>query len=129
MKKIAKRKLAQIAKKYDLNLVVLFGSYASGHPVKRESDVDIALRTTRNLTTEEEIALVGELSLIFPSEIDITFIGEADSVLIYEIARDGIPLYEKNPDSFIEFQLFATKLSDDDKRYRELAKEYVLREK
>ena len=127
--KIPKQKLTQIARKYGLNLIVLFGSYAARRLLKQESDIDIAIRTTRRLTAEEEIALISQLSLLFPAEIDITFLNEADSVLVYEIARDGIPLYEQNPDSFIEFQLYATKVSEDEQRYRELAKEYVLERK
>lgn len=127
--RISKRKLTQIVKKYGLNLIVLFGSYATRRLPKQESDIDIAIRTTRRLTAEEEIDLISQLSLLFPAEIDITFLNEADSVLICEIARDGIPLYEQNPDSFVEFQLYATKVSEDEQRYRELAKEYVLERK
>ncbi|MDI6689144.1 MAG: nucleotidyltransferase domain-containing protein [Actinomycetota bacterium] len=126
--RLPKRKLAKIAKEYNLNLIVLFGSYAT-HLPKRGSDIDIAIRTTRHLTSKEEIALISQLSLLFPTEIDVTFINEADSVLIYEIARDGIPLYEENPDSFVEFQLYATKVSEDEQKYRELTKEYVLKGK
>ena len=123
---LSKGKLKKIAKKYGLNLVVLFGSSVTSPKLKPPGDIGLAVRKTTVLASEEEISLIEELSLIFPQEIDVTFINEADSVLIYEIARDGEPLYEAEPYGFLNFQIYATKVSEDDRRYRELTKKYVL---
>lgn len=52
--------LEPIAKKYEIDLAVLFGSRATGR-VHSESDWDIAVRSRRVLSLEERLELIGDI--------------------------------------------------------------------
>ena len=122
---IDNEKLQEIAKKFELVLIVLFGSYARGH-ANPESDVDIAIQTKLR---EPKGEAVGERSehdwqwefdlikdLVFALDcgnLDIVFINSADPLLMFEIATDGIPLYEADEGKFQDFQIYAAKRHND----------------
>jgi predicted nucleotidyltransferase len=62
---IDNKKLQEIAKKYELVLIILFGSYARGH-ANPESDVDIAVRTKlREHDWQWEFDLIRDLVFAF----------------------------------------------------------------
>ena len=46
VEEIDQAKLREVAQRYDLDLIILFGSYARGRE-GRDSDVDLAVHTTR----------------------------------------------------------------------------------
>jgi len=62
MYQVNSQRLAEIAQRYDLDLVIVFGSQAQGqaHP---GSDIDVAVRWIRRdwEDVERELALIGEL--------------------------------------------------------------------
>jgi predicted nucleotidyltransferase len=62
MYEVNSQKLAEIAQRYDLDLVIVFGSQARGqaHP---GSDIDVAVRWIKRdwEDVERELALIGEL--------------------------------------------------------------------
>lgn len=104
-----KKELKNIAKKYDIDLFVLFGSYATGR-VHLYSDMDIAYRTKKLLALEEESQLILDLSTVFQQgQIDLVNINAAPPLLRYAVCKDGILLYEKEPYNFASFSTFAFK--------------------
>jgi len=58
--KINKGKIKEIAQKYNLEMVLLFGSQVNGR-TKPDSDIDIAYSAQKLLSTDEKIGLNKEL--------------------------------------------------------------------
>ena len=103
------KEFENIAKKYGVDLFVLFGSYATGQ-THTHSDVDIAYRAKQPLTLERESQLALDISMIFQQEqIDIVNINTAPPLLRYAIFKSGVLLYEKEPHIFASFSTFAFK--------------------
>ncbi len=97
--------IQQIADKFSLDLIILFGSQATGK-THSESDWDIAVKGYHVLTMDQRIDLIGEFEKHFPN-VDIVDIRRADPLLLACIASDGKPLYERDPLNFAEFKLYA----------------------
>lgn len=113
-----RRRMARIAKRYGLDLIVLFGSQRKGGTTAR-SDVDVAvLWTTRprpivrkpwRPSLLREGALVNDLSdaLTVGDNLDLAVLNDASPLLLWEVARHGLCLYEAAPGRFEEFWLYA----------------------
>ena len=91
-----KKLLASVAEQYQLNFVILHGSYATGRS-RPDSDVDIAVVRKQALSFDELTKLQGELAGIFGDtatrELDIKSLYGADPFLRHEVVRDGLLLY------------------------------------
>ena len=91
-----KSKISGLAEKYNLNLVVLFGSQVTGktHP---QSDIDIAFSSERHLSLREiaemESEMAKELQL---KDIELIDLKMAPPLLLKQIAQKSILLYERN---------------------------------
>lgn len=113
--------LRRVARNYGLNVVVLFGSYASRR-TRAGSDVDIAvrLRPGRVHADSLKLELAGALERVFPqrAEVDVVFLNEASSLLLFQVATTGRPLYERQPLLFWQFQSYAARGYEDDFKYR-----------
>lgn len=111
--KIDKNLIKKIAKKYDLNFLVLFGSQATGKTHK-QSDVDIAYSAKKELNYRQEYYLTGELlrSLHLNPKIrtDLVDLNNVSPLLAKEVAFTGKLLAEITPHSFARFQMYAFKL-------------------
>ncbi len=113
--------LRRVARKYGLDLVVLFGSHASRR-ARAGSDVDIAVRRRpgRAHANSLKLELAGAMEQVFPerAEVDVVFLNEASSLLLFQVATTGRPLYERQPLLFWQFQSYAARRYDDDFKYR-----------
>ena len=113
--------LKQVARTYGLDLVVLFGSHASGRG-RAGSDVDIAVRRQAGRIRPDSLKLeiASALERAFPevAEVDVAFLNEASSLLLFQVATTGRPLYERQPLIFWQFQSYAARRYDDDYKYR-----------
>ena len=123
---IDNEKLQEIAKKYELVLIVLFGSYARGY-ANPESDVDIAVQTKlREHDWQWEFDLIKDLVFALDcGNLDIVFINSANPLLMFEIATDGIPLYEADEGKFQDFQIYAAKRHNDAFKIYQLEQLYL----
>ena len=114
-------RLKRVARKCGLDLVVLFGSHASGRG-RAGSDVDIAVRRQPGRIEPDSLKLeiAGALERAFPeaAEVDVAFLNEASSLLLFQVATTGRPLYERHPLLFWQFQSYAARRYDDDYKYR-----------
>ena len=130
MLKVSQKRLKQLARQHGLDLVVLFGSQASGR-AHTGSDVDVAVRIKpgRTLSADARLALAGDFDSVFPDAalVDVSFLNEAGSLLLYEVATRGRPLYERAPLSFWQFQSYAARRYDDDYKYRLRREAYLER--
>ncbi len=130
-------KLCQVTERYELDLIVLFGSYAKGR-ARRGSDMDIAVHTTQNgfgqgnPSSEAfwEINLIADLSRVIPAPegIDLVILNQVDSAtLLYEVSAYGIPIYQREPTDFHQFRSYAARRFYDDAKFRQWGWEYLKR--
>jgi predicted nucleotidyltransferase len=113
-------KLKEIAVKYHIDLVVLFGSFAKGRAIK-ESDVDIAVfRKGQQVSYIDQISLSGEFNQLFKNNnIDISVISSNNPVLMFNILRNGKVLYQEDSNLFDGLKLYSWKLLVESKYFRD----------
>jgi len=91
-----KPKINNLAKKYNLSLVILYGSHARGK-VHKESDIDIAVLGARPIPFEKLIDLNNEFAEIFKvKEIDVKSLHNTNFLFRYQVMYKGILLYGKS---------------------------------
>ncbi len=126
-----RRSIADIARKRDLSLVVLFGSVAANTP-RPDSDIDIAVKfgggdpgLLRILEVQEEIS-----GLFRGRKIDLAVLNRADPLFMKKIAERCEFLYAE-PGEAAAFLLMAFKRYQDHRKYldmeRKFAAEYAKR--
>ncbi len=101
-----KKLLAHVAEQYQLDFVILHGSYATGRQ-KPDSDVDIAVVRKQPLLFDELTKLHGALAEVFGDtakrELDLKPLYGADPFLRHEVVRDGQLLYG-DPTAYEEYK-------------------------
>ena len=126
--------MQQVADRYQLDLVVLFGSYARGRS-RPDSDLDVAIHTTRqdygkrDPDTEAfwEMELFADLNGVFqaPEGLDLVVLNRVDSTVLFEVARYGIPFYQREPAKFHRFRSYAARRFYDDAKFRRWGWEFL----
>jgi len=92
-----------------VRLAVAFGSRARGDAYPT-SDLDIAVELTPGSSLIDIGALVDRITTLTALKVDIVELSglpESDPLMAYNIAKDGIPLIEETPGSFLEFRNLA----------------------
>lgn len=98
-----------LAKKYDIKLIILFGSRAKSR-FGFKKDIDIAILTQRRFGTQDEYDMFKDFIQFFKSDnLDFAILNFASPLLRFQVAKDGKPLYEKEQGEFRKFQLMAIK--------------------
>jgi len=119
------KKIIELAEKYGLSLVVLFGSQATGK-THRDSDIDIAYISQKKLDFDAKSSLNSDLTGVFGNDrVDIVDIKTANPLLLRAIVRDAVVLYEKSKNIFDNIYVYAFKLYEEPKPLFELRK-YLL---
>jgi predicted nucleotidyltransferase len=96
-------RLGDLADKYQLDLILMFGSRLTGN-VHPESDVDIAVYGRRILSETEKIQLIYELSNIFHTDdIDLVDLRAASPFLKKEVFKNCKILLQR--DAMLLYQL------------------------
>lgn len=109
--KVQKLKIENIAKKFHLKLVMLFGSFANGKN-REDSDLDIAILGLNGIFFDEQIELTNEFSLIFNKNIDLSVLNNANPLLLFQVSKNSILLFG-NDEEFSKFKLYAFKAYND----------------
>jgi len=89
---LQKLKIAKIAKKFHLKLIVVFGSFASGKN-RVDSDLDIAILGIKEISFSEQINLINEFSRVFNKNIDLSILNNVNPLLLFEVSKNSILLY------------------------------------
>jgi predicted nucleotidyltransferase len=89
-----------------IELVVLFGSAATGRARPR-SDLDVAVRGDGPVDLDALYLLLGPR--LGTDRLDLVDLRTAGSVLAFEVARHGQPLFERAPGAFRSFQALASR--------------------
>ncbi len=98
-------KLLEIANKFGLELIVLFGSRARG-TFSTESDSDFGVRALKTLPKETLLDVARALDAVSPNA-EVVDLREAGPLLLGAIAKDGKLLYESQTSLFAEFKIRA----------------------
>ena len=103
--------IRKILDKYSLNLVILFGSQATGH-THPKSDTDMAFLSDKLLGPSE----IARMCFAFSNELRIrdlecTDLHSAPPLLLKQVALKGILLYEREPHTHARFKIYALKRS------------------
>jgi predicted nucleotidyltransferase len=104
-----KPEVKKLAEKYHLSLVVLFGSQVSGitHP---QSDVDFAFLPEKRMSLIE----IAKMQIVFSQRLklknlELVDLRAAPPLLLKQIAKKSVLLYEKEPFLFANFKIYALK--------------------
>lgn len=114
----------QLCDKYNLSLVILHGSYVNGI-ITSKSDIDIGFLGEPAIIEEKYFDILRDFSSIFGDKFDPVFINGAEAMITYQVALNGIPLYEKTKGLFNTFKLGALARYLDTKKFRILEKNYI----
>jgi predicted nucleotidyltransferase len=97
--------IEQLAHKYSLDLVIMFGSRARAE-ARADSDTDIAVRGARELSRDDELTIATELDSLYPN-VDLCDVRKASPLLLGAIGHDGRLLYQSTDGLFENFKIFA----------------------
>ena len=104
-----KNGFGQIARKYGIKLVILFGSRAKD-TTGLKGDSDIAILTQKSLNDQKEYNMFQDFIQFFRSDnLDLAVLNFASPLLRFQVAKDGQLLYERQKGDFQNFQLMAIK--------------------
>ena len=104
-----KQKIQEVAKRYGLKLILLFGSQVTGK-IHKESDFDIAYLPEKNLSYDDKIDINFQFTLIFPQEryrVDTVNIKKVKPLLLYGIFRKCQVLYAQDDLVFPTYRVYA----------------------
>lgn len=79
----------------NIEVVYLFGSAATGK-MRRTSDLDIAIMSTRQIDGFEKITMETELSNLLQIDVDLVIFHQAQVLLQHQILKHGRLLYERD---------------------------------
>lgn len=115
--------MLEIAEKFQLNLLILIGSYGTDDFRPGESDIDLAFLSDNS--RDQQLDLINELSRTFKySKIDLIDLQKASGLLKYEVANKGRLLYEQSEGFFERYKLYCYRYYYDTQKFRQLKKEY-----
>ncbi|MEW6407343.1 MAG: nucleotidyltransferase domain-containing protein [Patescibacteria group bacterium] len=120
-----KEQIAQIAREYYLKLILIFGSQVS-KKTHRQSDLDIGIWVTKDISFEKHLLLISRLKEIFHINPDVTILNEADPLLLQKILENNLVLYG-NPRDLAEFKMYAFFRFCDFKPYFDIEEKTVSR--
>ena len=108
-----KSRVENLAHKYGLNLLFLFGSQITGQTHK-ESDFDFGYIANRDLSMEEEGRLIIELMPVARVRderiINLVSFKRAKPLLLYSALNNAQLLYEREAGYFAGYQAYAFKI-------------------
>ncbi len=122
-----KPKIAELAKRYGLTLVVLFGSQVTGK-THRESDVDVAYMSERKLSFDDEAFLNFNLTEIFHNDkVSLVNMKAASPLLLKQVVTNAVVLHERTPHLFVEMFLYGLRIYEEAQPIFELRDAYLTR--
>ena len=119
------QKIAGIAKKYGLRLILLFGSRVSG-TLNKESDFDVAYLPKKLLSFNKEVKLNYEFTEIFGNDhVDTVDLSRAKPLLLYGIFKQPRILFQIDNLIFSRYRAYAFKKYVESKPLYELKFRYI----
>lgn len=122
-------KIGQIAKKYKIKLVYLYGSHARGQQTPM-SDIDLAVLFEDDLADEKyldnKLNFGGEIEKAFNlRDVDVRALNNYSPRFRFTVYQEGKLIYTKDEDTRIDFQLKAFHDYQDIKHIYEISDYYL----
>lgn len=118
-----KPKIEKLAKKYNLSLVILFGSRAEQKFLHKESDFDVAYLAKKDLDLMDESKLICDLMPVFGSDkIDLTNLKKAGPLLMKQIFSSHKILFCKDLTQYHQYKIYSMKKYIEDKSLFDLTR-------
>ncbi|MCX6763865.1 MAG: nucleotidyltransferase domain-containing protein [Candidatus Moranbacteria bacterium] len=115
-----KLKIAKIAEKFHLKLVLIFGSFANGKN-RKDSDLDMAVLGSKKISFNEQVDLINEFSSVFHKNIDLSILNRTNPLLLFEASKNSLLLYGSR-EEFMQFKLRAFNAYNDYAPFFEMEK-------
>jgi predicted nucleotidyltransferase len=118
-------RVRQLCLQHHLSLAVLFGSY-TGQKTDQNSDVDIAVMPEQPDTEVDLLQLIVDIESMYNKTVDLVLLSsKTDSLILFEIFRNGRLLYEKEAGLFDAQFVRACKLYYDTAPLRIMESQYL----
>ena len=120
------KKIKKIGKDFNLNLLLVYGSYAKGNQ-RKDSDLDIAFLGNAPIDFDAYFRLHSALANVFGDmgrDLDAVDLYKKDPLFLHQVAKNSQLLYGSAID-YNEFRAFAFRNYMDSKDIRELEKTLV----
>src|SRR5437773_4753843 len=106
----------------DVRLIILFGSAAKDR-ANSHSDVDVAILADG--AADLDAAYLALAPVLRSNRLDLVDLQHAGPLLMFEVARSGVPLFEREPGTFRQFQSLAIRRYADTKKLRDAQKRAI----
>ena len=93
-----------LKEKLNCEAIILFGSYARGDQ-RQDSDVDIAIKTKKEISKKEIFELTQELEQLLKKDVDLVDLNAISDSFRYEILMNGQILYCEDSYKFDLYKL------------------------
>lgn len=100
-----KIELKKVSEKYNIKLMLVFGSVATGND-RADSDMDIGILFEKEIDFSGHLRVQGELQNIFQKKIDIAILNHANPLLMSEVSKNPILLYGDKKE-LLKFRLYS----------------------
>lgn len=103
---------------FNIDLAFLYGSYASGHPMK-ESDIDVAVLSDKEMNEDMAFDIVSSISLELTEQLkreaNVLYIDTElpKPMLHYNAIVHGIPVFIKDFEQYVDVRLKAIAMMED----------------
>ncbi len=119
-----KQQLIDLAGAYELDLLVLLGSYGTQNFASGISDIDLAFLSRKKLQINEYLQLVKDFSGFFEyDKLDLIDLQHASGLLKFEIADKGRLLFQSKQGFFERYRLYCLRYYYDTSKFRKLKKQ------
>ncbi len=106
---INQKKLIDLALNYNIELMLVFGSYAKRNVHKR-SDLDIGIFSQEKITPYDLWELQTKLMELFGrDDIDVVILTDTSPVLLFNILKHHTPMYISDNNLLNQFKIMAMK--------------------
>ncbi len=117
---INKIKIAELAKKHNLLIVVLFGSQVSGK-THLGSDVDLGFISEKAISPADIAIMTFEFTeKLGVKSLELIDLSGAPPLLLKQVAQKSVLLYESEAALFAKFRIYAIKLFMEAKKLLDL---------
>jgi len=119
------KRINHLIKKYNISLIILFGSYAKDSGGKK-NDIDMGVYLKDLISDRQELNLLTDLVNFFETDkLDVAILNYASPLLLFEVAKKGKLIFEKNKGDFLKFKIMAFKKYWETKKFRTLRKTFL----
>jgi predicted nucleotidyltransferase len=119
-------KIKEILSDYDLQLLILFGSY-EGENFTKNSDIDLAVKVNHFKDLKKnQVQILNQLSVLFEHHpVDLVLLNHADPLIKFKVASEGKLLYQCQENLFENFQVKAAAEHNDARKFYSLDKQFI----